>query len=126
MSRLPNPGSDANSWGTLLNDYVQQSLAADGTLVTDPLNPHTGIANTNLASASKPGLTQLTNDLGGTAASPKVTGLQGYPVDATAPTNGYVLTWNSSTGKWQPSASAGGGGSGITQAQALAINSMRL
>ncbi len=32
MSRLPIPGSDAGTWGTILNDYLSQSLNADGTL----------------------------------------------------------------------------------------------
>jgi hypothetical protein len=32
MSRLPTPGSDAGSWGDILNDYLSQSLKADGTL----------------------------------------------------------------------------------------------
>ena len=70
MSRLPTPGSDANNWGTLLNDYLQQSLASDGTLVTTATNAYTGVANTNLASGSKPGLVQLAGDLTGTASSP--------------------------------------------------------
>jgi hypothetical protein len=32
MSRLPTPGSDSGTWGTILNDYLGQSLASDGTL----------------------------------------------------------------------------------------------
>lgn len=32
MSRLPTPGSDANVWGTVLNDYLSVSLNGDGTL----------------------------------------------------------------------------------------------
>ncbi len=124
MSRLPTTGSDANNWGTILNDFLQQALAADGKLVTAAINPFTGLANPNLASGSTPGIVQLTNDLGGTASVPTVTGLQGNPVDATTTTSGYVLTWNSSANKWQPAAASGG--SGISQAQAMAISSMRV
>ncbi len=69
-ARLPVPGSDNNAWGTVLNDYLQQTLAGDGTLVTAATNSYTGLANTNLASGSKPGLVQLAGDLTGTAASP--------------------------------------------------------
>ncbi len=29
-SRLPIPGSDLGTWGTILNDYLSQSLNADG------------------------------------------------------------------------------------------------
>ncbi len=32
MARLPAPGSDDGQWGTILNDYLSQSLAGDGTL----------------------------------------------------------------------------------------------
>lgn len=32
MSRLPIVGGDAGNWGTILNDYLQVSHAADGTL----------------------------------------------------------------------------------------------
>ena len=32
MARLPVPGSDEDQWGTILNDYLAQSLASDGTL----------------------------------------------------------------------------------------------
>jgi hypothetical protein len=32
MARLPVPGSDANNWGTLLNDFLSQEHNADGTL----------------------------------------------------------------------------------------------
>lgn len=35
MSRLPTPGSDQGTWGTILNDFLSQSLASDGTLKTD-------------------------------------------------------------------------------------------
>jgi hypothetical protein len=32
MSRLPTPGSDDGTWGTVLNDFLGQAHAADGTL----------------------------------------------------------------------------------------------
>lgn len=32
MARLPTPGSDSGTWGNILNDYLAQALAADGTL----------------------------------------------------------------------------------------------
>lgn len=32
MARLPTPGSDANTWGQILNDFLSQVHAADGTL----------------------------------------------------------------------------------------------
>ncbi len=35
MARLPTPGGDSNNWGNLLNDFLSQAHAADGTLKTD-------------------------------------------------------------------------------------------
>ncbi len=113
MTRLPTPGGDGNNWGTLLNDFLQQALASDGTLVTGATNTYTGAANTNLASGSKPGLVQLAGDLSNTAASPTVVGLRGRVVDSATPSNGDVLTWNTSASKWQAVQPAAGG-SGLT------------
>lgn len=63
------------------------------------------------ATSSVKGVVQLTGDLGGTAASPAVTGLQGTTVTATAPNNGQVLTYNGATAVW--STPSGGGGSAM-------------
>lgn len=35
MARLPQPGSDNGTWGDILNDYLSQSHAADGSLKAD-------------------------------------------------------------------------------------------
>jgi len=102
MSRLPTPGGDNDSWGTVLNDYLQQALASDGTLLTTPTNSYTGTTNTNLANSSRPGLVQLTGDLSVPVTAPKVVGLQGNPVASTAPVDNQVLTWSSATGSWKP------------------------
>jgi hypothetical protein len=126
MSRLPTPGSDNDNWGTVLNDYLQQSLGSDGTLLTAATNSYTGTTNTNLANSTRPGLVQLTNDLSTPYSAPKVVGLQGNAVSSTAPVNGQVLTWNSTASAWQPATPSGGSGSGLTQAQVLAIASMRI
>jgi hypothetical protein len=32
MARLPNPGSDTNTWGNILNDFLSQAHNSDGTL----------------------------------------------------------------------------------------------
>lgn len=110
MSRLPIPGSDNDGWGTILNDYLQQSLAADGTLVTSATNSYTGTTNTNLANSTRPGLVQLAGDLTVPVTAPKVVGLQGRAVSTTAPTDGQVLTWSNSNSAWQPATVSGGGG----------------
>jgi hypothetical protein len=125
MSRLPTVGSDNDSWGTILNDFLQQTLASDGTLITTATNSYTGTSNTNLANSSRPGLVQLAGDLSVPVAAPKVVGLQGFAVSSTTPTDGQVLTWNSSGSAWQPATPSAGGG-GVTRAQAFAFASMRI
>jgi len=124
MSRLPTPGSDNNNWGTVLNDYLQQSLASDGTLLTTPTNAYTGGTNTNLANSTRPGLVQLAGDLTVPVTAPKVIGLQGFAVASTTPTDGQVLTWSASATSWQPVTPSAG--SGVLRAQAMAIASMRI
>lgn len=39
MARLPIPGSDDGTWGTILNDYLSQVQAADGTLKSAIVTP---------------------------------------------------------------------------------------
>ena len=125
MSRLPTPGGDNDSWGTVLNDFIQQALASDGTLVTTATNSYTGTGNTNLANSTRPGLVQLAGDLTTPYSAPKVTGLQGKAVSMAAPSDGQVLTWSTSNSAWQPVTPSGGAG-GLSQAQAMAIASMRI
>lgn len=67
MSRLPSPGADENTWGDILNDFLQVAHNTDGTIQAGA-----------------------------------VTGIQGRPVASTAPVNDDVLTYNASTGQWEP------------------------
>ena len=48
MARLPIVGGDAGNWGTILNTYLQVSLAADGTLNSGVV----GATQTNLSSVA--------------------------------------------------------------------------
>jgi hypothetical protein len=109
VSRLPTPGGDNDNWGTLLNDYLQQALASDGTLLTTATNTYTGTTNTNLANSTRPGLVQLAGDLTTPVTAPKVVGLQGNPVASTTPVDNQVLTWSSASGSWKPVTPSGGG-----------------
>ncbi len=56
VSRLPQPGSDAGSWGDILNDYLSQSLKADGSLRDNIVTPAaiapSAVDGTAIASAS--------------------------------------------------------------------------
>src|SRR5688500_11562087 len=100
MARLPEPGGDANTWGTVLNDFLSTTHNADGTLKSNVVgishltagSPSSGQVlsydGTNLswatptgsgsvpdASTSTKGLVQLAGDLAGTATAPTVPGL---------------------------------------------------
>lgn len=69
MARLPIPGSDENTWGTVLNDFLSQSHNTDGTIKDTA-----------------------------------VTGIAGQSVATTPPADNDVLSYNSSTQQWEPTA----------------------
>jgi lysophospholipase L1-like esterase len=97
MARLPTPGGDSGTWGTVLNTYLQVAHNSDGTLKNSGIlaqkytKPSTGIpesdlsasVQTKLATAANPsdatttskGIVQLAGDLSGTATAPTVPGL---------------------------------------------------
>lgn len=62
MARLPTPGSDDNIWGDVLNDYLQTSHNADGTIKNNTVTGATiaddAIVETKLASAVRTKLNQ--------------------------------------------------------------------
>jgi hypothetical protein len=66
MSRLPNPGQDNDTWGYILNDFLDVEHNADGSLKlrTDPdltgkyTRPSTGIPATDLDAGSQTRLAQ--------------------------------------------------------------------
>lgn len=51
MSRLPTPGSDAGTWGEILNDYLSQAHKTDGTLKDNVVNANS-IANSSITEAN--------------------------------------------------------------------------
>lgn len=50
MTRLPIPGADADSWGDILNAYLQVSLTSTGTLKPDAVTP-TAIQDNSVSGA---------------------------------------------------------------------------
>ena len=81
-----------------LRQFVEPATIAPATIGTDP---------TNL------GIITLGGDLAGTALVPKVIAIQGRPLNALAPSDGQVLTWNAEMNSWLPANSTGsftGGG----------------
>ncbi len=118
MARLPNPGADQGTWGTILNDYLAQSHASDGSLkpsavtstsiaaatiteakldpaVVTKLNNPAGVVD---ATTSNKGIIQLAGDLAGTATSPTVPGLSGKESTITAGTTSQYYRGDKS---WQ-------------------------
>lgn len=51
MARLPTPGGDNGNWGTILNEYLSQSLGPDGTLKDDVVTDST-IADNAISTTS--------------------------------------------------------------------------
>jgi hypothetical protein len=52
-------------------------------------------------------------DLAGSLANATVAGLRNRPVSNAAPAAGQALTWNGTTGQWEPQTPSGGGGAGM-------------
>jgi hypothetical protein len=104
MTRLPTPGGDDGAWGGILNDFLGQSHNSDGSLKTSAVDNVSSDA-----SAATKGKLKLSGDLGGTATSPAVTGLQGRTVDSGAPSDGQVLSYNDAASKWLPATPSGSG-----------------
>lgn len=71
------------------------------------------------ATSSAQGAVQLAGDLTGTSSAPKVAGLQGNAVAATAPAANQVLTWNGTA--WAPATPSAGGGSGTAGGSNTAV-----
>lgn len=96
-----------NSSSILLNP----NLTINSVLCTNSQTAFTTVANyINTftfpdATASVKGVVKLAGDLAGlssSAAIPKVSGIQGYPISTLSPSSGDVLTWKSG-GYWEPS-----------------------
>ena len=54
MSRLPIPGSDEDSWGNVLNDFLEVSLNGDGTLKNDAVANDTSVQRIDVGKDSAP------------------------------------------------------------------------
>jgi len=93
--------------GALLNNLRDAIIAVEKELGIKP----SGIYGTIRArfaalevavAAIVSGTFSLGGDLAGTSGSQTVIGLQTYPVSSTAPTDGYLLTWDNIDGYWHP------------------------
>jgi hypothetical protein len=124
MAQLPTPGGDNGTWGTILNEFLLVSHAADGTLQSGALstaggelatnkaqpNGYAGLNSSGLVPAAQlgAGTSSNSNFLRGDGiwAVPNGTGgsssLAGdSDVTIVSPSNNQVLTYNNAAGKWE-------------------------
>lgn len=116
MSRLPVPGSDQGNWGSLLNDYLSQSHASDGSLkpgvvteanlsigVSSKLNAPASISDGSVSTAKLADGTIVDSKISSSAAiaQSKIANLTS-DLDAKAPATAIYLP--SATGSDQTSA----------------------
>jgi hypothetical protein len=76
--------------------------AATGTTGTQIATLDYVLAATPNATTTDTGKIQLAQDLGNTATAPKVIGIQGIPVVATAPTANQILQFDNASSSWKP------------------------
>jgi len=96
-----NTGLLTSTDWTTFNNKLSSTLNDGNIFVGNSSNVATGVALSGDGTISNTGV--LT-----------VTGLQGRDVSSTAPTNGQVLTWNSSTSQWEPQSPGGATGWTLT------------
>ena len=101
--RLPVPGSDDGTWGTILNDFLGVSLNADGTLQPTALTQAGGVTSVNTVTPNSSGAVTLTaSNVGALSTNTKLSSLADTSAAGGA-ANGQVLTYNSTTNTWVPS-----------------------
>ncbi|MEO6513100.1 MAG: hypothetical protein ABIR37_00275 [Candidatus Saccharimonadales bacterium] len=129
MSRLPTPGSDDGTWGTVLNDYLAVEHNADGSLkkaaqITQAISDSSAALSTANAAGTAASNAQTTangkytlpgggipkTDLAAavqtslnTADARDAIKIQGSAIDPSAPGDGQVLAYVSASSAWVPS-----------------------
>jgi len=88
-------------YSTIFDGYVDANANITGSKIS-------------AATVANYGVIKLAGDISGTATNVVVSQIQTRPINNTAPTDGYVLTWVNTDGYWAPRASAGGGGGSPT------------
>jgi hypothetical protein len=98
--------------GAVTNGLRSAILSIEATLGVQPNGPYSTVAGRLTTLENTLGnlqIIQLSQDLGGTIAAPKVVGIQGRPVSSAQPSIGQLIGWNGIA--WVPTTPSGGGGS---------------
>lgn len=99
MARLPTPGGDENTWGDVLNDFLQVSHNADGTLKNLFFNVldygATGNGTTNDSTALQAAVDAAKTAGGGTVFFPEGTYLGTFTISSTSGIQIVGSGWNS-------------------------------
>lgn len=88
-AQLPTPGSDAGTWGTMLNEFLGVSMNSNGTIMSSALTQAGGVLSTTTLSGG---------DLTGTIATPTVAKVNGVPLPVSAPSGSNEVLMTSSGG----------------------------
>jgi hypothetical protein len=96
MARLPQVGGDTGDWGDVLNDYLQVSHNADGTITPSAVSQAGAVLSINGKSPSAGAVSLTANDI-----SAPTTLAADDDVTVATPSNNQVLTYNSNTAKWE-------------------------
>jgi len=96
---LPTPGI---AYSLISDVHIDPAAAIDVTKLAAGANTYVLTTNTGIPTWMPTGSNTFiaSGDLSGTPTSQTVIGLQGTPVDATAPSDGYVLTYDLADGYW--------------------------
>ncbi len=108
MANLPTVGGDSGNWGTILNAYLSQEHAADGThglssgLVTDVVNTVADAGATETIPApTTAGISDLTLTANCTLTFPTAVAGQSFTLVLKQGGSGsYTITWPASIVKW--------------------------
>lgn len=101
-ARLPNPGGDDNTWGNILNGFLQVSHNPDGSLQPGAVTQAGAITSVNGKTTTSGSVTLAASDVGALPTSTKLDGLSDTS-GASSATQGQLLSYNSSSSSWAPS-----------------------
>ncbi len=110
MSRLPIPGEDGGTWGSILNDFLRVSLNEDGTLKASAVPPNASEGATGPIGATGATGVQGATGIQGTTGPQGIQGVQGF-TGVQGPTG--VTGSQGSTGATGPAGATGSDATGI-------------